>query len=236
MQRICLVEDSAELQALFQHEFQDWYQVSCAGSIKAALSLFEKQCFDIVVLEVSLPDGSGLELCTRLKTLDRTKNWPVIFLTKHSDPVNKMMAFALGAEDYVVKPFEPIELRARIGARLRSSGMPHLSSAEEQSFGDLKFDMVKRRALSIEGQSERDLGLTPFEFKLLHFLAMRSEQIFGRSELQKHLNGLEVHVNEEGIYTHVSTLRRKLGAKKGYIECIPRVGYKFRGPEPKAAP
>jgi DNA-binding response OmpR family regulator len=165
MQKICFIDDSTDMQSLALGELVDWFEVSFAGSIKEALGVLEASKFDLIILEVCLPDGSGFELCAKLKTLAATKDVPVIFLTSRADPLDKMMGFAVGADDYIVKPFEPIELRARIGARLRSRQVP-VFSKEAQCLGDFKFDLVKRRALAIDGLIERDMRLTPFEFKL----------------------------------------------------------------------
>jgi DNA-binding response OmpR family regulator len=230
MQKICLIDNDTDRQRLVVKELSDWFDVILVGSIKEALAVIETRKFDLILLEVSLPDGSGFELCVKLKAFPVTKDVPLIFLTDRADPLDKMMGFAVGADDYVVRPFEPIEFRARIGARLRNRQAPELLK-EAHCLADFKFDLVQRRAMAINGLYERDMRLTPFEFKLLHLFATHPGHVFDRAEIQKRLNAPNLHVSEDGIYTHISALKKKMAEKKDYLQCIPRVGYRFCLPE-----
>ena len=232
LEKICLVEDSPEIQQLIKIQLKDWFQISCVASLKEATALLESEKFDLVLLDVMLPDGNGFEYCVQLRNMLRTRELPIVFLTGKGDPLDKMMAFSVGADDYVVKPIEPIELRARIQARMRKSRDVVAKRDDIAVVGDLKFDRIRQR-VSIVGLGklqDRDLGLTPFEFKVLSFLALRSGEIFNRAKLLKNVIEPNVHVSEENIYTHISAIRRKLGEKSRYIESIPRVGYRFSVP------
>src|SRR5436305_1030510 len=119
MRRLCVIEDSPDLQNLIRLELQGWFELLAAPSLGEAWKLIESHTFDLILLDVHLPDGNGFEFCAKLKSHSNTKDIPVIFLTGKSDPIDKQMGFSIGADDYVVKPFEPIELRARIEARLK---------------------------------------------------------------------------------------------------------------------
>lgn len=229
MHRLLFVEDSTDLQNLVKKEFMGWFQVSSTGSLAEAMKVIRAEVFDLFLLDVHLPDGSGFEFCAMLKSHRQLKEIPIIFLTGKSDPIDKMMGFSIGADDYMVKPFEPIELRARIEARLRKKNF-FKRQEEGQYFGDLRFDRVRQRVFATDCEPERDLNLTPFEFKLLYFLASSDGQIFNRIELLKNLLESNVHVSEDNIYTHISALRRKLANKGNYLECIPRIGYRFHCP------
>jgi two-component system phosphate regulon response regulator PhoB len=227
MKRILLIEDDPELQKVVSHQLKSWYLIAVAGTLAEARGMVEKESFDLILLDVQLPDGNGFEFCVFTKNNLKSKDTPVIFLTSRDSPIDKMMGFSLGADDYLVKPFEPIEARARIEARLKSRQTIKLTQ-NTQTFANLKFDCVKQRVFAADPAGERDLNLTPFEFKLLYYLALRSGQVFSRSELMKNVMDQGVHVNEDSLYTHISSVRKKLGVYRDLLESIPRVGYRFK--------
>lgn len=222
MNRILLIDSSTDLQLLIKASLAPWYHVSVAGSIKKAKEILLKQAIDAILLDVALPDGNGFEYCQELKSDPRTKDIPVLFLTTKSEPIDKMIGFSTGAEDYMVKPFEPIEAKVRIEARIKKN-----KASSVEKFGMLVFDRIRQRVFVIDETQERDMSFTPFEFKLLYLLASHSGQIFNRSNLLKHLSDPQVHVNDETIYTHISAIRRKLKEYSVCLECIPRLGYRY---------
>jgi DNA-binding response OmpR family regulator len=226
MQRICIVEDSPDLQDIIVEELKDWYQVKCASSLKEARQIISKEKFDLILLDVKLPDGTGFEFCAQLKNQTAFKDVPIVFLTARADPNDKVMGFTLGADDYVVKPFDPLELRARIQARLRRK----LQQSKENFviINDIKFDQIKQRAFVSENGKDINLQLTPFEYRILFFLASRTGEYFKRTDLLANVLDPQTHIKDENIYTHISALRKKLGARNHYLECIPRVGYSFK--------
>jgi DNA-binding response OmpR family regulator len=227
MYRICVIEDSTDLHGIIKHELGTWYHISSAHSLRAATEILKTESVDLILLDVNLPDGNGFEYCGLLKSDRKTKDIPVIFLTAKSEPIDKMMGFSIGADDYIVKPFEPIEVRARIQARLKKATALKQVLDESYTVGPLRFDRVKQRAYATFGSGEMDLQLTPLEFKLLSFLAMHEGKIFNRVDLMKAVSETNVHVKEENIYTHICAVRRKLGSLSSSVECIPRVGYRM---------
>lgn len=239
MNRICLIEDCPQTQQLIKRSLENWYEISSAISLKEGLEILAHASFDLILLDVNLPDGSGFDFCNHLKTHNQMKGIPVIFLTGKDKPTDKMLGFSLGAADYITKPFEPIEMRARIEARIKNS-INEKASPQIEIYGAIKFDRVKQRAFSLpmtilDGNQETDLNLTPFEFKLIYFLASNEGTVFKKDILLKQIQEAGVHVNHENIYTHISALRKKLGSLADAVECIPRVGYRFNSRQLKAA-
>lgn len=237
MRHVCLIEDSPDLQAMIRLQLDSWYRVSVAGTLAEARKLLNAEKFDLILLDVNLPDGNGFEFCAELKSHKTTQDIPLIFLTGKNEPLDKMMGFKLGADDYIVKPFEPIEVRARIEARMKKAVAP-ITSPTLASFnaGPLRFDTLKQRVyVRMDDASERDAGLTPLEYKLLHCLVRNKDRVYNRVELMKAIQEPGVHVNEDNVYTHISAVRRKLGDQAEVVDCIPRVGYRFVIPTRKVA-
>lgn len=227
MKNVCVVEDSTELQTLIRLHLGEWFLFSSASNIQEAKILLGQKKFDLILLDIMLPDGNGLEFCTHLKSNTKTKDIPLIFLTCKNDPIDKVMAFQLGAEDYVVKPFEAIELRARMEARIRKHEIATDVGMSEMRVGPLVFNRITQRVAVQTRSGEHDINLTPLEYKLLFCVALHQGKIFNRVELMQSIQMPGIHVNQETIYTHISAIRRKLGPQARLLECLPRVGYRF---------
>jgi two-component system phosphate regulon response regulator PhoB len=221
--KVLLVEDSFEFQALVKRSLTGSpCDVDSVTTLKEAADRLRDSRYDLILLDVMLPDGDGFQFCASLQATPGLRDVPIIFLTGKSDIRDKVTAFSLGAEDYVVKPFEPLELRARVESRLNRRAKP---SAIEESLikGELTLNVAVQKAL-IQG---RELGLTPIEFKILYHLARHEGRAFSRAELLSSIWGDSIHVLEHNIYTHVYSLRRKLGSHADCIRSVPRLGYRF---------
>ena len=231
MKRILIVEDSQDLQELLEVQLKARFEVASTGTLMLARHSLAERDFDLILLDVTLPDGSGFDFCTSLKSDPRYSGIPIIFLTGKDEPIEKVLAFSLGADDYIVKPFEPSELMARIAARLRArpSGASFGQMRDDSALhaGDLRFDLIRQRVLIRRGGADADAQLTPFEFKILHFLATKGGSYFTPNSLLKAVSDPSVHVTYGNIYTHISAIRKKLGPHSCYIESMPRVGYRF---------
>lgn len=220
--KICVVDDGVELQTLLKEALLQ-YQLSSALTLAEARTVLNSTAFDLILLDVRMPDGSGFEFCSELRSNPQFSTIPIIFLTGELAPVDQATGFSMGADDYVVKPFSIIELRARIDARLRARNAALVPT--ELVVGQIRFDRVRNRAYGLGPEGEKDLGLTPFEFRLLHFLASSRGKVFARQDLLKNVMEKGITVNEGTLYTHISALRRKMRGLSTEIECIPRVGY-----------
>src|SRR5438552_3936952 len=142
--RILLVEDSVECQILVKGTLGKRFHVTCASRASEALKLLERESFDLIILVVILPDGDGFQLCAQFSNREQSHFVPIIFLTSKKDLKDKILGFSLGADDYVVKPFDPDELRARINAKLKRLEQRRI---EERSIkrGDLLINLPYNR-------------------------------------------------------------------------------------------
>lgn len=232
MHKILLIEDTLECQLVVNRALlnMEAHLVISATLDEAFICLkkAENDPFDLIVLDSSLPDGEGIEVLEYLHSNHPDHDAATILLTSNSDLSMKVAAFNLGAEDYLVKPINPIELRARIEMRLRKKKNRRASS-KDCVRGMLTLDpsLMKARIQKANGDSEVDL--TSKEFKILYRLALNHQKAFSRAELVKDVWGAKVHVLERTVDSHICAIRRKLG--ESFIECIPGVGYRFSYPE-----
>jgi two-component system catabolic regulation response regulator CreB len=204
MPQILLVEDETAIAdaALYALRAEGWNveHVTLAGE---ALERTRKQTFDVLILDVGLPDRSGFELCRELRTFTQV---PVIFLTARGSEIDRVLGLELGADDYMVKPFSPRELVARVRARLRRAAAAPRD--EWRSNGAFAHDEVGQR-ISYAGQ---DLALTRYEYRLLAQLLSRPGAICSRERLMRDVWDDAPDTIDRTVDTHIKTLRTKLRA------------------------
>jgi DNA-binding response OmpR family regulator len=221
MARILVVEDCPDSRALIERSLAD-HELRLADSVSAAELALGAARFELVLLDLGLPDGDGFQICQRLQQGRETRDLPVVFLTASSELRDKVLAFQLGADDYVVKPFHPAELRVRVEARLRRARREAANEVVE--VGELRLDPERFRVERADGA---ELDLTPRELRLLHLLARRSEQVVTRAQILECLWG-GITVSARTVDTHVCNLRRKLGNSHVVIEGVRGLGYRLR--------
>lgn len=230
MVKILVVEDTLTTQTLIESALEDLGAVTCTASIGEADQALRESKFDLVVLDVQLPDGDGFALCEKLRARPEYKETPIIFLTSQSQVDNRVRGLRLGGDDYVVKPFDPNELCARAEARLRR---PSAGSSGKLEVAGFRADMDGQAVyFTPPGQPERNLELTRIEFKLLVLFLRHPGQVFARLELLKKIWGENTHVSEHTVDTHISSLRKKIAASAAQLKSIPKQGYILELPRP----
>lgn len=182
MRQILAVEDSEDAQALIVAALGDDYAVRLAPTLADARQQLESAVPDLVLLDVELPDGSGFQLCSELQAASGTREVPVVFLTSHTATGEKVLAFSLGADDYLDKPFDPLELRARVESRLRKRD---LRSERAIAYGPFRIDLGRFKALLVTPEGSEELDATPHEIKLLCELVSRRGEIVKREDLAR---------------------------------------------------
>ncbi|MEY3299951.1 MAG: hypothetical protein RLZZ597_3211 [Cyanobacteriota bacterium] len=220
--RILVIEDDApvaqSLKLLLSHHS---YGVDIALNGAQALNLLEAFEYDLLVLDFLLPDTDGVNLCRQLR--DQNYLMPILLLTGQNSVEQKALALELGADDYVVKPFDNRELLARVQALLRRGTLlstPHLT------WGDLRLNPSSQQ-VSYGGQG---VTLTPKEYALLELMLRRSDRTFSAKLLLDRVWAAEDYPGEETVRTHIKGLRQKLrkaGAPADFIETIHRMGYRL---------
>ncbi|MBI2606828.1 MAG: response regulator transcription factor [Deltaproteobacteria bacterium] len=226
MHRILIVEDHLELQQAIPKILGESCSFEIASTLKEGFEHVNRHDFDLILLDVDLPDGDGFKLCANLKQMEGKSDIPVIFLTGDSDIQDKVMAFSLGADDYILKPFDARELRARVFARLERSAKTKEKSNTLVK-GDLSFALLSQRATVSSGRGAIELPLTPLEFKLLLYFARHEDHVLTREQLISAVWNDNVHVLDRTIDSHISNLRRHLGPSACEIKSVYGEGYRF---------
>ena len=203
--------------------------MACVQSIKEAKKLIENPNFSIILLDLMLPDGSGLDLCREVKSDSTTQDIPIIILTAKDDEVDKVVGFELGADDYVTKPFSVRELILRVKAILKRNNKTVSTPLEiNRNFGSLKMDIESHEVFI----DDEEVVLTALEFKLLNQLVERRGRVQTRDQLLSDVWGYSADITTRTVDTHIKRLREKLGTMGKYVQTIRGVGYKFsRTPE-----
>ncbi|RZA05830.1 MAG: response regulator transcription factor [Proteobacteria bacterium] len=229
MDKILLIEDLAEYQVLVRGVLGPQFQVACVETLRDAAALLAKEKFNAIILDALLPDGDGLKFCAELRSGANTSNIPLVMLTARGSITDKVAAFSNGADDYVTKPFEPLELKARIEALVKRFSERN-QSAGTLVRGSLRLATEEYKAYAQEGSREQELKLTPMEFRLLQFLIKNEHRVVTRADILQGVWGSGVFVVDRVIDKHVSSLRQKLGVHSEYIQTVPRLGYQFQVP------
>ena len=184
--------------------------------------------FELIILDVSLPDGNGIKILPQLKEALNPRFVPIIVLSADDDVLTKVAAFGVGADDYVNKPPNASELRARIESKLRT--IQHFSNEKSShQFGNITIDldqMVTQVHLST-GQVQT-LDLTPYEFKILKLLVSRPGQVYTREVIIDKVWGIDKFITPRTVDAHVSHLRKKIIDSTAEIETVLSTGYKIK--------
>ena len=204
---------------------QDSYYVDFAFSIKEAKEKIRKKEYELVILDLLLPDGNGLKLC---QTIREHSQVPIIILTEKKENISKILALEYGADDYITKPFNILELKARIKAILRRVNMK-LTQIDSQTIKTDDFTInTLGRKLTIRGES---ISLTGKEFDLFFILASNPGKVFTRKELLETIWGYEYFGDLRTVDVHIRRLREKIekdSKNSEYIHTKWGVGYYFR--------
>jgi two-component system, OmpR family, phosphate regulon response regulator PhoB len=221
---ILVIEDEKDLMEILEYNLKkEGYLVKTSLDGQGGLVKVESNPVpELVVLDLMLPDISGVEICRRLRANPKTKDIPVLMLTAKSEEIDRVIGFEVGADDYVTKPFSVRELMLRVKALLKRSAAKE-TPTEEIVFGSLKIDIPAHR---VWVDSEETV-LTALEFNLLTTLFHRKGRVQTREVLLCDVWDINADVTTRTVDTHVKRLREKIGAAGTYIETVRGVGYRF---------
>ena len=222
---VLAVEDSLEAARLVERAVAGAVRLRWVRSLAAAREALAEERPDVVLLDLCLPDGEGFELCSELRSAAATSDLPILFLTARGNTADKLAAFSLGADDYLVKPFHPLELRARVDALLRRARAA-ARSVKLLRLGDLEIDFSRLRVTIAGPDRPIQVALTAHEFRLLGHLATHADHVFSRGQLVAAVWGGTI-VSTRTVDSHVSNLRRKLGRCGLNLESVRGVGYRL---------
>ena len=224
MRTILVVEDEVSIARLVRDYLERaGFQVVVTGDGESALASARGSKPDLVILDLGLPGRDGLDVARELR---RSSELPIVMLTARGDEADRVAGLELGADDYVVKPFSPRELVARVRAVLRRAEALGAGGPEVVRVADVEMDVLRMR-LSVGG---RPVELTTTEFQLLHTLMRQPGRVFTRAQLLDAIHGVAFDSYERAIDAHVKNIRKKIEAapsRPRYLLTVRGVGYRF---------
>lgn len=225
MHNILIIEDEEKVSEVLKAYLEkEGYCVYCTTKGMEGIRLFEKTEFSLVILDLMLPDITGEEVCRLLRKISEVH---IFMLTAKSALEDRIEGLNLGADEYLVKPFSPRELTARVNALFRRLRL-HESDSQVYNNGDLEINYDKRE-VRVRGE---EIYLTPNEFDILHLLSSNKGKIFTREQLIERIMGIDFQGFDRTIDVHIKNIRKKIeedSRNPKYIVTITRVGYKFGG-------
>lgn len=223
---ILVVDDEADILELVRYNLaKDGYQIACVSSGEDALAFVRNNPPQLVLLDLMLPGIDGLDVCRSIKSDPKTKHISVIMLSARGEEADIVSGLELGADDYLVKPFSPRVLSARIRTVLRRNRPAPEDAGRALSIESLHIDPA-RHEVKIAGEL---LDLTSTEFKVLHFLARHPGWVFTRQQIVDAVHGEDYPVTDRSVDVQVVGLRKKLGECGVLVETVRGVGYRFKG-------
>ena len=221
MPKILIVDDEQKNREVIR-EYSEFngYEVEEAADGMEAVSLCRLNDYDLIIMDIMMPKLDGYSACKEIK---KTKNIPVIMLSARGEEYDKLFGFELGIDDYVVKPFSPKELMARVNAVLARSSAKQEEQPEILKFDGLEIN-IPARTVSVDGKK---VGLTPKEYELLFYLVENKNIALSRNKLLSDIWGYDFFGDDRTIDTHIKNLRNNLGPYRDYIVTLRGVGYKF---------
>lgn len=223
-QKVLIVDDEISIQELIRFNLeQAGFDTEVANDGIVTIEMFESYRPDLIVLDLMLPGKDGYDVC---KEIRRTSNVPIIMLTAKETELERVLGLELGADDYITKPFSPLELVARIKAVLRRASGQETHDENEYRVGNI-FLQVDTREVKVQ---DKNVDLTRKEFDLLHIFMQNVGKVLTREVLLQKVWGYEYEGETRTVDVHIRHLRRKLGPEgETRIETIHGVGYKLRG-------
>ena len=206
---------------------QDGMEVDCAYDGEEALKLAKENAYDIILLDIMLPKYDGFEVCQQIREYSDV---PIVMLTAKGDDMDKILGLEYGADDYITKPFNILEVKARIKAIIRRTSKRDKDQSSDKVIkkGDMQIDCESRRVVI----GDREINLTAKEFDLLEILAMNPNKVYSRENLLNIVWGYEYPGDARTVDVHIRRLREKIEANPSdpkYVYTKWGVGYYFRG-------
>jgi two-component system, OmpR family, response regulator len=233
---LLLVDDDAHIREVMRFALEKaGHHVREAADGAAAFALFQQHPFDLVVLDIVMPEMDGLELCRKIRAHGAL---PIIFVSSRDEELDRILGLELGGDDYLTKPFSPRELSARVAAVLRRSAVPPVPPlpplaaelpVKPEPVPALRHGgVVLDRARHQCWVGARELVLTVTEFELLRALLEAPGRVFSRGQLVEHAYGAGHYISDRTVDSHIRRLRQKLGAEAEQVETVYGVGYRLR--------
>lgn len=225
-QRILIVDDEEDIRDLLEiYLINEGFTVIKADNGIEALAILEKETVDLIILDIMMPKMDGIQACMKIR---RDKNVPIIMLSAKSEDIDKILGLNTGADDYVTKPFNPLEVVARVKSQLRRCSLltnPIPKSSEEIQIGELIINTATHQVKVYD----REIKLTPTEFSILEFLAKNKGRVLSTNIIYENVWNEPAYESENTVAVHIRNLREKIEInpkEPRYIKVVWGVGYK----------
>lgn len=222
MKKILIIEDEKGIAEIERDYLElEGFSVTIEGNGASGLEKAEKEDFDLIILDIMLPDLDGFDIC---RTIRKSKDIPMIMVSAKSEKIDKIRGLGLGADDYITKPFDPAELVARVKAHISRYERIKGNSGErgtEITYRDLKIQPLSRRVF----YRDEEVFLTAKEFDLLYFLAGNPNRVFSKDDIFSKVWGMQSFGDAGTVVVHLTHIREKI--PMDYIETVRGVGYRF---------
>jgi DNA-binding response OmpR family regulator len=221
MKKILIVDDEEKIREVIREyaEFSG-YEAEEAADGMSAIGMVKLNDYDLIIMDIMMPKLDGF---SAVKEIQKIKDIPVIMLSARGEEYDKLFGFELGIDDYVVKPFSPKELMARVNAVLSRRDPSERKASSVQKFEGLEVNMAAR-TITVDGKR---VDLTPKEYDLLFYMIQNKNIALSREQLLGDIWGYDYYGEDRTIDTHVKNLRHRLGPYQKFIVTIRRIGYKF---------
>ena len=224
-EHVLVVEDEEDILELLRYNLtKEGYRVTGVLSGEEGMRAARSQPPDLIILDLMLPGKDGLTVCRELKMDAKTRDLPIIILTAKGEEADIVAGLELGADDYVIKPFSPRVLLARLRAVLRRGQVEPAAESDSLELQGLSIHPGRHEVL-VQGRS---VDLTATEFRLLAFLARRPGWVFTRAQIVQGIQGEDYAVSDRAVDVQIVGLRKKLGSAGQSIETVRGVGYRFK--------
>jgi two-component system phosphate regulon response regulator PhoB len=224
--QILIIEDEEDIRELVRYNLErEQFEVREAESGEDGLQAVRKSKPDLILLDLMLPGKDGLQICRELKRVDDTAGIPVVMMTAKGEESDIVTGLELGAEDYIVKPFSPKVLVARVKAVLRRKAAPAVPEADDVlNIHDITIHPGRHEVIA----NGKSVDLTATEFGILHFLARRPGWVFTRYQIVDAVHGEDYPVTERSVDVQIVGLRKKLKKAGDCIETVRGIGYRLK--------
>ncbi len=234
MRKILVVEDEPTCQILLTQALAFKFNIELSTTINRAKDFLQSERPDLILLDFYLPDGDAFDLIQHVKNLENGNSIPIILLTQASETKIKVRSFSEGVYDFITKPFDPAELVARIQSHLLRSDEIKSIYGSTQQVGDLELDIeAKKITLKIAGQFS-ELSLSPIEYKILQCLIQNAGKVRTREQIAV-AAWRRQFFQSRTIDRHISSIRKKLGPRAGYLQTVSQGGYRLTNNESEAS-
>lgn len=227
MQKVLIVEDESEYQILMRRALSSDYEIKIIGAADEIIQVAKFFEPHLIVLDINLPGIDGLSASSLLREERQTAEIPFLFVSARKNTSDIILGLSVGAEDYVPKPFDPLELKARVDVKVKK----YLALQERQSqfeVGELRLNLFAQTASFAGATEEQSFSLTAREFRLLAYLAQHAGQVMSRQQILDQVWGQDaLDLTDRCVDSHISAIRKKCKPIQHYLESVAEVGYRF---------